>query len=263
MRAGELTGVTAISRTNVWVFGAGGFEGGLGTWHFNGHRWTKIGGVAAGIAQASALSRNNIWAIGSTSSPGNAIVHYNGSTWRRSSATALTGAQFNGILALSRKNVWVAGESRGGSPRPMLVHWNGTRWKRATVPGSALPGQIIPDGGGGIWMTAHSGSGGSVSWALHRSRSGTWTRTRISSGAGAAFFGLALIPGTTSLWGSARPRPSSARLPRSMPTDTSGRHQPGASRQPQIDGGPPPDGTSGDGPGRMNRDVLGRTGWPM
>jgi hypothetical protein len=50
-------------------------------------------------------------------------------------------------------------------------------------------------------MTAHSGLGGAVSWALHRSRSGTWTRTRISSGAGSGFFGLALIPGTTSVWG--------------------------------------------------------------
>src|SRR5215472_14103243 len=60
--SGQLTGVTAISSTNVWVFGSGGFTGGLGTWHYNGSTWTQQTGNAAGIASASALSASNIWA---------------------------------------------------------------------------------------------------------------------------------------------------------------------------------------------------------
>jgi hypothetical protein len=53
----ELTGVTALSPTDVWVFGSGGFAPGLGTWHYNGHTWKHITqGAAVGITMASAVS---------------------------------------------------------------------------------------------------------------------------------------------------------------------------------------------------------------
>src|SRR5690348_16526486 len=43
--AHELTGVTAFSPTNVWVFGAPSADyPGLGTWHLSGTKWTKLTG---------------------------------------------------------------------------------------------------------------------------------------------------------------------------------------------------------------------------
>lgn len=80
--AGELTGVTAFSAKNVWVFGGGGFIGGLGTWHFNGTSWTRQAAASAdGLERASALSPRDIWAVGGSNSPDSAIFRYNGSRW--------------------------------------------------------------------------------------------------------------------------------------------------------------------------------------
>src|ERR1035441_8763461 len=39
----EATSVTAISPTDVWLFGAPGHgQQGAGTWHFDGHSWIRI-----------------------------------------------------------------------------------------------------------------------------------------------------------------------------------------------------------------------------
>lgn len=194
---GQLTGVTALSRTDVWVFGAGGFTGGVGTWHFNGHRWTELGGAASGIDTASALSATSIWAIGSAAAPDDSIVHYNGSRWTRVSASALKNAQFTSIAAVSGKDVWVVGEQAGGQLPARVARWTGKSWKKVTLPWKVQPDQVVSDGHGGIWIAAATSPAGAPSWVLHRSASGKWTRTRVSAG----LLSLALVPGTSALWG--------------------------------------------------------------
>lgn len=198
---GELTGVTALSPTDVWLFGAPGFEAGLGTWHFDGHTWMHVvSGAATGIDTASALSRHNIWAIGSSRAPQDSIVHYTGTRWHRVRAKALAGAAFNDILALSPANVWVVGAHSGGEPPHLLVHFNGKSWRRVSMPGNTRPIRIVSDGQGGFWVLAYPAGVGPEA-LLHRSRSGSWTRQSFSPVAGASISGLTLIPGTTALWG--------------------------------------------------------------
>jgi hypothetical protein len=191
----EVTGVTAISDTDVWLFGGGGFEGGVGTWHYNGHSWAHLGGTADGLEMASAVSAANIWAIGSAQAPLDAIDHYTSGRWRQVSAAALTGVQFNAIAAISATNVWVSGMLPIG--RESLFHYNGKAWSRVAPRWQVTVERIIPDGQGGIWLSGFSGSP-AVNWVLHRSASGTWTRIRFGSG---GIGGLALIPGGTSVWG--------------------------------------------------------------
>ena len=58
-----LTGITALSPTNVWVFGGTGYGVGRGTWHLHGHTWTKVTGAGRNIFGASAQG-NRMWAIG-------------------------------------------------------------------------------------------------------------------------------------------------------------------------------------------------------
>ena len=197
--SGQLTGITAISATNVWAFGSGGFTGGLGTWHYNGITWTLQTGNASGIASASALSASNIWAIGSDgSSPQDAIVHYTGTAWQSEMATVLTGLQFNRILAISATNVWASAENPANGRAGFLVHFDGSHWSKVTPPWTVVTSDPAPDGQGGIWLTAQDSSG--HSWVAHRSASGSWTRTLI--GSTPTFLpAVAHIPGTTSLWG--------------------------------------------------------------
>jgi hypothetical protein len=81
---GEVTGITALSATNVWVFGGGGVIGGISTWHFNGKTWQAAtpkvlsGARFRGI---SAFSGSDVWT--STDSRSNNLWRYNGKAWAR------------------------------------------------------------------------------------------------------------------------------------------------------------------------------------
>lgn len=196
---GELTGVTALSPTNVWVFGGSGYAGGLGTWHYNGRTWSEWGRSAVGLQVASALSATNIWAIGGSQAPDSRIAHYNG-TWGLVSASALNGLQFGGILATSASNVWATAFAvQSNRQVPYLVHYNG-RWTRYQLPWAVVPGRtVVADGHGGVWLTAMSTTTGQM-YFVHRTAAGVWSRTLAVSAAKGEVDGLAQIPGTASLW---------------------------------------------------------------
>ncbi len=198
-----VTGVTAFSPTDVWVFGTTGFGPGLGTWHLHGSTWTQVTGLGGSITTASALSASDIWAIGSAVNPQDAIVRFQGSGWKQVTSAVLTGAQFNNILALSPTNVWVSGV-KAGTSTPLLAHLHGTTWTAVTVPFKLNLGAMTSDGQGGVWMTAGALPPANQSWVVHLAVSSTgaltWTRHQLTSGAGGSAFGITLIPGTTSLW---------------------------------------------------------------
>jgi hypothetical protein len=131
-------------------------------------------------------------------SPQSAIVHYNGTTWQREQATALTGLQFNGILALSASNVWATAMNQTNNFVGSVVHFNGSTWSKVTLPWSLSTYNLASDGQGGIFLTTQDNS--SHSWVAHRSATGAWTRNLIGS-APTDLLSLAHIPSTTSLWG--------------------------------------------------------------
>jgi hypothetical protein len=57
----RLTGVAALSATDVWVFGSDGDTPGWGTWHYDGKLWRQWHGYATGIVKGSAISTANVW----------------------------------------------------------------------------------------------------------------------------------------------------------------------------------------------------------
>jgi hypothetical protein len=198
----QLTGVTAFSPTNVWVWGSPGANPGLGTWHLQGTTWTQVTGTGGSVAAASALSATDIWAVGGNSTaPQNIIVHYNGTAWEQAKSSALDNVQFSSILAQSATSVWATGQVFSGSTSvPYLLHMSGTTWTRVKVPWNVNLSQIAPDGSGGLWVTASTlGSAGNQWWVLHRTKAGVWSRSEIS--ASDQIYGITPVPGTTSLWG--------------------------------------------------------------
>jgi hypothetical protein len=210
-QAGETTSVAAISPSDVWVFGSASFSGaaGLGTWHFTGRAWVRATGIAGSIYRASAVTRHDIWAI--TLSPGGgSVVRYDGFSWQRVTAAdrALADTQLDDILAVSADNVWVSGVSPVTGPKGYLVlaHWDGAHWKRFDSPWPVRqPERFATDGAHGIWIPVVTDGNRPVTWILHLDAAGAWTRTLIAAGGADAGIGvgdLALIPGTTTLWGS-------------------------------------------------------------
>jgi hypothetical protein len=192
------SGITAVSNSDVWAFGFAEVGPGLGTWHYNGHTWTQVTGSAVGLESASAVSASNIWAIGSSAEgpAGRLLKHYNGKTWEHVTAAALSGLAFAGILALSSTDVWAIADK--ASDEAVLVHFNGSQWTSVTAPYSVISlDYFAPDGQGGFWLDT-LGTTTSKTWVLHYSAAGTWSRTLLSTG---SMGPLALVPGTTSLWG--------------------------------------------------------------
>lgn len=193
---GELTGIVATSPTNVWVFGGGGYIGGLGTWHYDGKTWRAWkNGAALGLENGSALSAKNIWAVGGTLNPYSAIDHFNGTAWHAQAARALSGLQFRDIRAFGAKDVWATAVAFGSTKStPYLLHYNGIAWTRLSVPWPVQLDQPVSDGHGGLWFTGLA-LGGQQRYLVHRAANGKWTRTPVT------WFpeGLALLPGTSSV----------------------------------------------------------------
>ena len=140
-----------------------------------------------------------MWAIGADNvSPDDILVHYNGTTWRQVTSTALAGLQFRSILALSDTNVWVTA-TVGGSLPDHLLHFNGKAWASQPVPAGVQLNSIAPDGHGGLWFSAARLKSSQPPLAEHRSATGTWSSHALPTGTGLVS-GIAPIPGTTSLW---------------------------------------------------------------
>lgn len=175
-----VTSSLVLSPTDVWVFGEA-FAPSLGAVHYNGHTWTKS---ASGLAGASALSPDSIWAFG-----GSNVAHWNGSKWRTTSVAKLLpkgnqvcGPGFvTGIHALSPRDVFAAGAGGcpdGGGPF-VLLHYNGKRWSKVGPgkPMNADPVSLISDGMGGLWIAMAAGAPES-SFMLHYAH-GTLSRVKL------------------------------------------------------------------------------------
>jgi hypothetical protein len=202
---GEATSVAVVSPADVWVFGPSSFTGatGLGTWHYNGRIWIRATGLAATVYRASAVSPHDIWGITASG-----VVHYNGDTWSAvaSAAPLLGNTQLDDVLAAASSCIWVSGiaPATGTQGRLVLAHWNGKRWTRYLAPWQVQQAErFAPDGAGGIWIPVVTGGASPATWILHLSRTRSWSRTRIAAGpgAGVGVGDLALVPGTTTLWG--------------------------------------------------------------
>src|SRR5260221_617850 len=111
------------------------------------------------LSAVTALSRNDIWVVGSFFDPPRdphaLLEHWNGSQWCiRSDPYQITGmagmesVDLNAIAADSTNDVWAVGGVSGGGPagHVLIEHWNGSRW-------SVVPSPTIGTGGR-LWGVA-------------------------------------------------------------------------------------------------------------
>ncbi|HEX6472902.1 MAG TPA: hypothetical protein VF069_27685 [Streptosporangiaceae bacterium] len=219
---GQITGLTAFSPTDVWVFGASGANVGLGTWHFDGHDWTRID-PGFEPAAASAVSPDDMWAVGrSTSGDSRSLGHYDGSHWNLvdlgdllppdiNTDTLQQNAYFTDATAVASDDVWVAGyldrtENAAFTRTVFLLHWNGHAWRKLNGPDVKdwTPRRGMDfDGRGGLWIPGSvipSGDLPATPLLMHVSATGTWSATNIVGGRGRLPFvdDIALLPGTRS-----------------------------------------------------------------
>jgi hypothetical protein len=100
-----------------------------------------LGGSLQAVA---ALSTTNAWSVG------NAIVHFNGSSWS-AVANVAGGGTLADVSALNAGNVWAAGSV--GSV-PLVEHWNGKTWTQvatASLSDTAAFNSILALSANDVW----------------------------------------------------------------------------------------------------------------
>lgn len=146
----DLYGVTAVSTNDVWA--VGDYLGSIGAdetliEHWNGWNWSVVpspnGGMQYNILLGvSALSANNVWAVGDDVTSSNIqqtlIERWNGTNWSvvpSPSFGSVTNVLYS-VAAISANNVWAVGlyQNSGGISQTLIEHWNGTNWNVAPSP---------------------------------------------------------------------------------------------------------------------------------
>jgi hypothetical protein len=177
----NLSAVAGVSRSDAWAVGTAG-PGNANTLieHWNGTRWVQVHGSALGhpgqLIAVTATSARNAWAVGTTAvtqtHPAEPLIlHWNGSTWKRQTATVLPHpGGLSGVTATSARDAWAVGYSGNNFRNPLILHWDGTAWKR--IPGPALPGRgslaaVSAASSGDVWAVGGYGTSHNITLALH------------------------------------------------------------------------------------------------
>ena len=216
VQSARLEGVAALSATNAWAVGwfNDGFNNNPLIEHWNGTSWsvvanvpTEVGANSTFLHGITAISANDIWAVGSF---GDAVsdqfaVHWDGTSWSIIDAVHVTPGESNeelrGVSAASSNDVWAVGDNLNAqnNEQPFAIHWNGSQWSQVATPNPT------PNSQDGLW--AVSAVSANDAWATVTGDQGTlehWNGTSWSVAASpvqssATLFGITRS-GPNSLW---------------------------------------------------------------
>jgi hypothetical protein len=158
-----LQGVAVLSASNVWAVGSKSkLSEGNAVFktlieHWNGHSWKVIPSPNPGagdnlLSSVTAVSANNIWAVGGYSNMAigldkNLILHWNGHSWKQV-ASPNPGSSFNDLATIrqvSAASIWIVGDYAGSDfhDRSLILHWNGHAWKQVPSPNPGKSSNIL------------------------------------------------------------------------------------------------------------------------
>lgn len=146
----SLTGVAAVAPDDAWIVGFRSVslhEAPLAM-HWNGEEWSLVkvpnppGDRDDELLGVSAVSSDDVWAVGEAGERDTMTLHYDGSRWARVDSPNPPGEARNsltGVVAVSANDVWATGT--GGSPNTGIsLHWDGTSWRLLSMP---RPGEFV------------------------------------------------------------------------------------------------------------------------
>lgn len=149
VNGGALTGISAISASDIWAVGYYSGKGGYKTltMHWDGVSWS-LKNAPNGSTQnnylygVKAISANDVWAVGASYINNASTVltlHWNGANWAMVSSPN-PGGHLNilsSVTALSSGSVWAVGRFQSaatGFTKTLTMHWDGAQWTTVTSP---------------------------------------------------------------------------------------------------------------------------------
>lgn len=197
-----LLGVDAVASNDVWAVGvAGGTTGpnwfGLAL-HWDGNSWSNVPVPSVGssgtaeLRGVSALSSNDVWAVGAYSTPDTGwwsqpwILHWDGSSWSSIPVPAFgSTSELNAVTAVAPNDVWAVGRALESNWKTLILHWDGSTWSRVNSPNLGIYGNTLSGvtavSSGEVWAVGSADNGNSTltmrwngsSWNLVASPNGT------------------------------------------------------------------------------------------
>ena len=160
-RGNLLTGVAAVSPSDVWaVGGSGGWYSNRLTKtlveHWDGSRWRVVPSPNSGsglneLTGVAAAGPDDIWAVGYTSDDGDPrtlIEHWGGRRWNviPSPSPGTGGNYLYAVTAIGADDVWAVGASGDvnfASGVTLIEHWDGTSWTVVGGPDPSGQGDLL------------------------------------------------------------------------------------------------------------------------
>ncbi len=160
----HLESVATVSATDVWAVGS---DAGTGNYyhnlteHWDGTSWTvksspNIGSSSNQLHGVAAVAANDVWAVGSYTSPTltnpyygynvmqTLILHWDGTSWSAVTSPNATSYDnsLSAITVVSANDIWAVGQytssvdqsSGSSNSQPLIEHWDGTSWSVVSSP---------------------------------------------------------------------------------------------------------------------------------
>jgi hypothetical protein len=226
----RLSSVAVVSVNDVWAVG-GSSSDYAQTWqtlveHWDGNSWSIVPspnpGISNTLSSVSAVSPNDVWAVGSSpSGSGPAaqtlVEHWDGSTWSVVPSPSPGNSDYlSSVSAVSPNDVWVVGTSSSDlhqTSQTLVERWDGNSWSIVPSPnpsesilysvtvvsandlwavGASIGEALIEHWNGNVWSVLANPGGTSISslssvsavssndvWAVSDSRIGVDRPTLI------------------------------------------------------------------------------------
>ncbi|GAA2112383.1 hypothetical protein [Actinomadura alba] len=202
----SLYGLAVLSAQNVWAISTSQTSPTPHAQQWNGTSWRDhtLGITPRAIG---ASSPSNVWVVGLAAGQP-AVTRWNGSAWSTVPFPEIPGIvssemapAFRDVQVISDRDVWAVGsipvkDSTGKlTTRSLFAHWDGSDWSTQLGANGTGYTEIEQDGAGGLWLRH-----GTV--MRHRTAGGVWTTENLAvpTGKKGTVYGLALQPGTKTVW---------------------------------------------------------------
>lgn len=152
-RSNSLVAIKALSSSDIWAVGQAyntphSNVSQTLTEHWNGMQWSIVTSPvlhsSSKFLAVSAISSNDVWAVGASSTK-TLTEHWNGSSWQIFSSPNVGKSNvLEGVQALASNNVWAVGvaNSRNGTSKSLIERWNGSIWTIIQNPNQNYGGDL-------------------------------------------------------------------------------------------------------------------------
>jgi len=131
-----LSGVVAVSPTDVWAVGYGvdsNFNNYAIAMHWDGRRWSLIpvpGGLGSELFGVDGRMSTSVWAVGEQPSGETFVLHWDGQSWMEVPAPEPEVSEtLYAVSVVSSTDAWAAGIAISATQtNPFTIHWDGSSW---------------------------------------------------------------------------------------------------------------------------------------